>query len=90
MSQAIWKYTIRFGGSLEIPKGAKLLSAKMQNDDICIWAVVDPKELPVTRKFEVYGTGHSINDIGDLTFINTVMNEDHSLVLHVFERNLAR
>ena len=75
---------------LNMPDGAKFLSAQAQKGKICVWAIVDPDELPVEYTFNVYGTGHplpedlvkKIEKCGSGCFIDTVQMS--GLVLHVF------
>ena len=92
MSKTIWKYTLGVDTTLLIPKGGKILSAAGQNDDVCIWVLVDPQAPEEPRFFTVYGTGHIIPDkrfrdssLGTMQHIGTALLHNSSLVLHVFE-----
>ena len=90
MSKAIYKYPLRLSGNENIifPKGAEILTVQVQNDDVCIWALVDPNEKDFEKRFfEVFGTGHPIYyDMGvSRNYISTVQLKAGELVLHVFE-----
>ena len=62
---AIWKYGIKTDGqrlydsqvSFEMPKGAKVICVDEQNDDVCLWTIVDTEAEKVKRIFDVVGTG---------------------------------
>ena len=86
----VWKFEVSPATRIQIPEDAQVLSAKFQNGRICIWVLVDPDAPIVKREFEVYGTGHPIQDADDLRFIDTVLVDNGQLIYHVFERNLAR
>lgn len=66
---------------VSLPVGAQILTAAIQNDNLTIWARVDPEmEATNNRIVRVYGTGHPI-DKHD-AYINTVF--DGPFVWHVF------
>lgn len=81
----VWKYTLLPECTLEMPRGAQLLSVHVQGDDICLWALVDSSQPLTPRHFVIFGTGHAIHDV-ELTYIGTVMMLGGALVFHVFER----
>lgn len=85
--KTIWKYEARGGGdrfSLEMPKGARALSAGIQGQDIVIWAAVDPDEPAVRHDFAVHGTGHNVPDENAAaSFLTTIFMGP--LVFHVFD-----
>jgi hypothetical protein len=84
--KTIWKYKLTPDGliTIEMPKGAQVLSVKPQGDDVCLWALVDPSAEVKDRKFMIFGTGHDVPNI-DLCFIDTFMLFEGGLVFHVFE-----
>ena len=91
MEKTIWKYIIEIKDSQEInmPLGAEILSIQNQNESICIWVLVSPKEArKEIRIFEIFGTGHPINyDMGvNRIFIQTFQYSEGQFVGHVFER----
>jgi hypothetical protein len=70
---------------IEMQKEARILSLQNQNDTLTLWALVDPEKPKVKRYFQVFGTGHLIQDeIGD--YLGTVQTKSNNtdLVWHVF------
>ena len=84
----IYKYIIPISDeqTVKIPYDAKILSAQMQNGQLCLWAIVDPKsDVQGGKVISIHGTGHELRESpGQLKFISTV--QDGPLVWHVFER----
>jgi len=71
---------------LTLPDGAWILKFDNQDNEIRMWAVVDPSAERETRRFLVQGTGHEIaavSDIEDLLYMDTVKCGPY--VWHVFE-----
>lgn len=88
--KAIWKFQYKgaFDCKIEMPKGAEILSAQLQNDIICIWALVDPSAEKETRNFSLVGTGHHIKtDDGKFiaTFVFPKIFNFFNQVYHLFE-----
>lgn len=85
----VFKYFLPLGGecTLQLPRGAQVLSAKEQNGQLCLWALVDPSEtIMYDRFFSVLGTGiPHFNTMVDFHHIDTIMMMGGQLVLHVFE-----
>jgi hypothetical protein len=77
--------------TIKMPWQAKILSAKEQDGNLCLWALVDPDigfEMDYT--FHVIGTGNPIDpliSINNLHFIDTVVMS-YGLVWHVFREKL--
>jgi len=90
MSKSIWKFELKIDTdfTIEMPKGASVLSAQAQKETICIWAIVDTEAEKEKRTFEVYGTGHDLpSDIEkDRMLIGTVQLMGGALIFHVFEK----
>lgn len=87
--KTIYKYEISPDKvSIEMPKGAEILSLHVQNNKPCIWCLVETKNELEERYFDVFGTGHEIyGDMGvDRKFIGTFLMNNDSLVFHLFER----
>lgn len=97
--KTIWRYSLLLSDhqTIRMPKNAVILSVNAQYDNLCLWAMVDPKKPTEDRDIEVFGTGHPIHeDMGvERKFIGTVVTykTNHhdpglvsSLVWHVFER----
>lgn len=70
--------------SIDLPSGAKVLKAGLQNmSDICIWAEVDPS-LSKTDHKEIFilGTGWPV--IEGIKYLDTIMIEDGVFVYHIY------
>lgn len=84
--KTIWKYELGITGvqGVGMPAGAQILMAQMQNDRLCVWALVDPKATPTQRTFYIYGTGHQIEpDLYSAIYVATV--QQGAFVWHVFQ-----
>ena len=83
--QSVYKYkVIPYAWATLLPDGAKILSVGEQDDEVYVWALVNPAipaETP--RRIRAYGTGHPIED-GERVFIGTVQMQN-GLVFHFFE-----
>ena len=89
MKKQIWKFELTDDKvSVNIPKGAKILTLQVQHETSCIWALVDPLNELEERHFEIYATGEEIHyDMGiERKYINTFQLQGGMLVFHVFER----
>jgi len=87
--KSILKYTMTGKETtFSMPKGAKVISAHNQRDEIVLWAVVDtsdaePKETK-DRTFAFVGTGKRIT-FDFMRFISTVLVYGGMEAYHVFE-----
>jgi len=82
----IWKYELAITDeqTLEMPRGAKVLSVANQGGKLCLWAEVDQSERIVVRHFLIVGTGHQITEDFELRkFVGSVLIDP--FVWHVFE-----
>lgn len=81
----IWKFDISsFRSVVEMPKGARILTAQPQADRLMLWVLVDPNAEREKRVFRTYPTGGHITDPVDrLVYIATIQFE--GFVYHVFE-----
>ena len=89
MRKQIWKYAIEPGlTTLEMPKGAQILSGHVQSETPHIWAMVDPSAEREKRYFLCYGTGYEMLDAPNTEqhFIASYVMRGGTLVVHVFER----
>lgn len=86
MSKVVYKYPLHSHVyNVALPSGAEVLCAKVQNGDICIWALVDPAIRDAdARRFLVVGTGQELPE-QELKYIDTVLLEQGQWVFHVFE-----
>jgi hypothetical protein len=81
----IYKYNLAIidQQAIMMPPSAEIISAQMQAGELKIWAIVDPSAVESLRHFEVFGTGHPIQNNGPRKFLGTV--QMGGLVFHVFE-----
>jgi hypothetical protein len=81
----IFKYELSPGTCyIDLPVGAIVLSAKAQNDCVCVWASVDPHERTEVVRFMSVLTGLEF-PAADLEFIDTVLLASGNFVVHVFK-----
>lgn len=88
MKRVIYKYSIKPLASLvdvQMPFGAHILTAQMQGDVLCLWAMVNPEAVTVSRHIEIIGTGNPFTE-SHRRHIATV--QDGPWVWHVFDRLL--
>lgn len=80
----IWKFALPNAlNAVAMPPGANVLSAQMNNEIPCIWAICDAETKErETRMFCVFGTGEPLPVVPGL-HIGTV--QDHGYVWHIFE-----
>lgn len=87
MKKAVYKYKLQITKVIQevvLPLGAQILCIKMQNDELCMWALVDPDQTyNEVVKIRCAGTGHEITE--DVEYIDTVMLLDGELVFHFFK-----
>ena len=88
MKKVVYKYKLQITKVIQevvLPLGAQILCIKMQNDELCMWALVDPDQTcDEVVKIRCAGTGHMIEeDVED--YIDTVMLLDGALVFHFFK-----
>lgn len=73
--------------TVEMPKGAKVLTVQTQDNKPFIWALVDANAREFEeRKFVPYGTGHLLPDEPG-TYIGTFQLNGGSLVFHLFDQS---
>jgi len=89
VSKTVWRYAIPVADdfTLMMPKGARPLCIQVQDDIPCLWALVDPTQQEVGRRFRLAGTGHPLTYDTEtiLIHIDTFQIEDGALVFHIFE-----
>lgn len=83
----IWKFTLS-ATSVEMPAGARLLSAGVQDHDIVVWALVDPYAERVWRRIAVVPTGGAppAESGGFLATVTMDHQVEGRLVFHLFDR----
>ena len=87
MKKVVYKYKLQITKVIQevvLPLGAQILCIKMQNDELCMWALVDPDQTyNEVVKIRCADTGHEITE--DVEYIDTVMLLDGELVFHFFK-----
>lgn len=87
MSKQVFKYALEVTDSqkVNLPVGAEILTAQMQGEVLCLWALVDSNFAHLTsgRVIRIYGTGHPIHDEG--RYVATFQMNGGALIFHVFE-----
>ncbi len=83
---SVWKFPLRDDPEaiLRMPKGAQVLSVQVQEGRPMVWALVDPQEKSVRRKFWIVGTGWNVNPDGLGSFVGTIQLAG-DLVFHIFD-----
>jgi hypothetical protein len=87
MVKSVYKYTLPNEdiSAIRMSRGASIIHAHNQDDNICLWALVDAnEERTEERIFRVAGTGHLMNS-KKMKYIGTVHLYSGALVFHVFE-----
>lgn len=88
MGGVIWKFVVPGPGSgpIKIPKGATCLFAREQNNQACIWAIVDPSAEMEMRPFLAAETG-TVHVPDDSRYLGSAMLDGGQYVLHILEPN---
>lgn len=84
----IYKYKLEVTDeqAIEMPQGSQIIHVDYFNDEINLWAIVDPKAKLVWKSFVVHGTGHPCPET-KADHIGTVIDRQRGLVWHVFNGN---
>lgn len=69
--------------TVQLPENAQILDIQRWRLGFAIWALVDPEQSNIIRKFRVFETGRNIDNLDDLKYIKTV--HDDGFVCHIFE-----
>jgi len=90
----IWKFPFAIESPIEIemPKGAEILSVQSQFNEPMMWALVDPLKEKETRRFQIFGSGHDVPDVGEFSernYIATFQVDDGNYVFHLFELKVS-
>lgn len=87
MKKVVYRYKLQITKVIQevvLPLGAQILCIKMENDELCMWALVDPDQTyNEVVKIRCAGTGHEITE--DVEYIDTVVLLDGELVFHFFK-----
>jgi len=85
-SQVIWKYAVSLGEfSLDLPKGAMVLSVRTLGKKPYIWAMVNPEAEKEERKFFIVVTGENFEWYTTIRVIGSYQVKTQ--VWHLFERS---
>ena len=89
----VWKWKWKLDGingdieKLRMPLGARVVDVGAQGNDLCVWALVDPRSKTETRVFRIAGTGHPLG--GDVDYETVYLGRaeflDGRLQIHVFD-----
>ena len=86
--RTIWKYRLEISGeqTLQMPRGAQILSVQAQGGTIVLYALVDPAKAKEDRAVNVVGTGFDITDriSADKRYLGTVPTDGGKFMWHVF------
>lgn len=88
MRQIVAKYPFKPNDyiAFELPATARLLHVDVQNEQLCLWALVDLDQPTISRRVRMAGTGHQIKEPAEsLRHVSTVLLSDGALVFHFFE-----
>ena len=90
--KTVYKYVLPVEDEVRIsmPAFAEVLSVGVQNNAVCVWALVDPSVPSLHKTFRITGTGHPIEDPDKWSFVGTVQLYGESLVFHVFQLDPKR
>ena len=81
----IWKFELKKERTqlIKMPLKSEIMDIQFQNNNLVMWALVDPESEPIEVKINMYGTGWEIHNttIKD-EYLATVQNGD--LVWHFF------
>ena len=83
----IFKYSINAYNpvnKIQIPKCSKIISAKVVNNEVKLWALVDAVNPFEERTVLVWPTGKVLPDYKDIVPLDTVVLDNGSYVAHIF------
>jgi len=89
MRKTIWKYKLgqpKDVTEVSMPVGADILHVGMQDDEPCLWVLVDQDMASVsTRKIACFGTGNPCNEAHPFNYLGTIVGHRDVFVWHYFE-----
>jgi hypothetical protein len=90
VERTVWKYKINVPVCVEdtvhMPLGAEILHIDRKDEDVYLWALVNPRNELEARTFFVLATGRLIEGMGSIEHIGTLLSPSKEIVLHVFEK----
>lgn len=69
-----------------IPQDAKILKIGEQNNNICVWALVNPENIVENVEFKIVGTGHETDNLENYRYLDSLIMG--IFVWHVFVSNI--
>ncbi len=91
MRQVIWKYplALEHEQTITMPENAMVLTVQTQGEVPCIWALVNPMNPVVPRRFKIHGTGHELEP-GEKVgmYIGSFQLQEGIFVGHLFDISL--
>jgi hypothetical protein len=87
MNSTVWKAVLKPADvqEIEVPKGAELLCAREQFEQICVWFRCNPLQRTEKRTLAIVGTGNPA-PAADGRYLGTASLQGGALMFHVFER----
>lgn len=87
--KTIWKFAAKIDDrqDIRVPKGTQVLTAQMQGQELCLWAMVemDAATIGVDMPVWVHGTGHPADVAATFgRYLASVQMMGGTLVFHVF------
>lgn len=84
--KTIWKFELEIvdDQSIKLPRDSKILAVQTQNDNPCIWVLVNPDNDKEKVHIRIIGTGHPIEDNFNGKHIGTFQVLNGSGIFHVF------
>ena len=85
--KTIYKYPLEITDeqTVSMPIGAQVLSAQMQGNNLCIWALVDSDNFNCDRRVRIFGTGNTVVLDDNWKFVGSV--QERIFVWHIFIEN---
>ncbi len=84
--KSIWKFQLETIDKQELlmPIEAEVLTIQVQNEILCLWALVNTDANKEVRVFEIFGTGNPVNN-ENKKYIGSYQLMKGAFVGHVFE-----
>jgi hypothetical protein len=88
VSYVVWKVALKAVDvqEIEVPEDAELLTAREQNEQLCVWFKCDPTKRASKRRIVIVGTGHPAPE--GARYVGTGFLMGGQLVFHVFEGSI--
>lgn len=87
--KTVFEYSISLAASqtIRVPADISILSLQMTRDTIQMWALVDATSIIRPLEILIFGTGFTIVNSEDLTYLGTVQPPIGMMVWHAFAKN---